>query len=138
MHHIRTPNTVVFPLSSVTWAPAFWGSRSPPVENPFDLLEVVPSLDHCSQQSCSVGIFWLSLSAIYRGKEICFLVALLHDLVQTRSSVFFIFLKAFLANINSVRQISQINYALKLYSAHLKAPLICASSKWRYQRHTSA
>src|SRR5215813_9137220 len=46
------------------------------------LLDVVPSSDHCCQQSCTVDTFLPRLSE-YCEKKIHLLVALLHDLVQT-------------------------------------------------------
>ena len=87
-----------------------------------DLLEEVPSLDHCSQQTCTVDTCRSSLSAISR-KENPLLVALLYDFVRTRGAVdngFYVFSKAFLANKNSIYQISKINNAHKLYRTHLK------------------
>ncbi|GFU91205.1 hypothetical protein TNCV_4925351 [Trichonephila clavipes] len=54
MRHSRTPNTVVFPLSSASCHPKL------------SLLEAEPSLEHYSQKSCTLDIFQPSLSAISR------------------------------------------------------------------------
>ncbi|GFV22228.1 hypothetical protein TNCV_1732111 [Trichonephila clavipes] len=68
MRHCRTPNAAVIPLSSAMW------SSEP------SLLEAVPSLDHCSQQSFTKGYIPAKSSKISLRKKIHPLIKLYYSI----------------------------------------------------------